>query len=70
MSEHKNENFKKPNTCWVCLRINPKGGLSNCPRSWGMHNDPPDDNWKNTEKYTNEYFPNVTTAPLCFDCAH
>ena len=51
MSEHKNENFKKPNTCWVCLRINPKGGLSNCPRSWGMHNDPPDDNWKNTEKY-------------------
>lgn len=58
------------NTCWVCLKINPKGGLSQCPKDWGMHNDPPISKWNNAIKSTSIYFPDKITSLLCFDCAH
>ena len=69
MSENNNDQ-KKIKTCWVCLRVNPSGGISYCPQSFGMHNDPPIENWINSEKSYSDFFPDKLTAPICWDCAH
>ncbi len=67
MSEN-NQDQRKIKICWVCLK--PSSEISYCPQSFGMHNDPPIDNWKNSEKSYNDFFPNKLTAPICWDCAH
>ena len=74
MDEGKNGTYHNINTppriCWVCQKINPLGGLSQCPKNWGMHNNPPLSYWDIAHKSTSHYFPGEITSLLCFDCAH